>query len=93
MHRLTNERMLAVTVPHDGVPAFAILDQRLQASSINIDWHNYPNPRDVDDDQSVSPLDALRIIDQINKFGSRQIEGVGEMFCDVDNDHSISPLD
>jgi len=93
LHRLTNERMLAVTVPHDGVPAFAILDQQLQASSINIDWHNYPNPRDVDDDESISPLDALRIIDQINKFGSRQIEGVGEMFCDVDNDGSISPLD
>jgi hypothetical protein len=47
----------------------------------------------VDDDQSVTPLDALRIIDQINKHGSRQGEGVGEMFCDVDNDGSISPLD
>jgi hypothetical protein len=80
-------------VPNDGVPAFAILDAELQHSSVNIRWHNAANPRDVDDDQSISPLDALRIIDQINQYGARQVEGVGEIFCDVDNDGSISPLD
>jgi hypothetical protein len=90
---LTSKRMLAITVPSDGVPALTILDDQLEASSINIRWHNALNPRDVDDDQSVSPLDALRIVDQINKHGSRQSEGVGEIFCDVDNDGSISPLD
>ncbi len=93
LHRLTSKRMLAVTVPSDGVPALTILDEELEASSINIRWHNGSNPRDVDDDQSVTPLDALRIIDQINQHGSRQGEGVGEIFCDVDNDGSISPLD
>jgi hypothetical protein len=93
LHRLTSKRMLVVTVPSDGVPALTILDEELEASSINIRWHNGSNPRDVDDDQSVTPLDALRIIDQINKHGSRQSEGVGEIFCDVDNDGSISPLD
>ena len=93
LHQLASKRMLVVTVPSDGVPAMKILDDQLEASSINIRWHNASNPRDVDDDQSVSPLDALRIVDQINKYGSRQSEGVGEIFCDVDNDGSISPLD
>jgi hypothetical protein len=93
LHRLTSKRMLVVTIPSDGVPALKILDEELEASSINVGWHNGSNPRDVDDDQSVTPLDALRIIDQINKHGSRQGEGVGEIFCDVDNDSSISPLD
>lgn len=93
LHRLTNKRMLAVTVPSNGIPAFAVFDEQLQPSSINIRWHNSTNPRDVDDDQFVSPLDALRIIDQINKHGARQVEGVGEIFCDVDNDGSITPLD
>jgi hypothetical protein len=93
LHRLTSKHMLVISVPVDGIPAFSILDQQLQASSINIDWHNPMNPKDVDDDQTISPLDVLRIIDQINKYGGRQIENVGEIFCDVDDDGSISPLD
>jgi hypothetical protein len=93
LHRLTNKHMLVISVPFDGIPAFTILDQQLQASSINIRWHNPMNPKDVDDDQTISPLDVLRIIDQINKYGARQIENVGEIFCDVDDDGSISPLD
>lgn len=90
---MTNKRLLGVTIPYDGVPAFTIFDEELAVSSINIRWHNPLNPRDVDDDQSVSPLDVLKIIDQINKYGARQVEGVGEIFCDVDDDGSISPLD
>ncbi len=93
LHRMTNKRLLGVTIPYDGVPAFTIFDEELAVSSINIRWHNPLNPRDVDDDQSVSPLDVLKIIDQINKHGARQVEGVGEIFCDVDDDGSISPLD
>jgi hypothetical protein len=93
LHALTSKRMLVVTIPSDGIPAFTILDEQLEPSTINIRWHNASNPLDVDDDQSISPLDVLRLIDQINKYGSRQSQGVGEIFCDVDNDGFISPLD
>jgi hypothetical protein len=48
---------------------------------------------DVDDDLTMSPLDVLTVVNQINRFGSWQTEGVGEYFCDVDKDGSISPLD
>ena len=93
LHALTSRRMLVVTIPTDGVPAFTVLDEQLEPSTINTRWHNASNPLDVDDDQSISPLDVLRLIDQINKYGARQSQGVGEIFCDVDNDGSITPLD
>jgi len=93
LHALTSKRMLVITIPSDGVPAFTVLDEQLEPSTINIRWHNASNPLDVDDDQSISPLDVLRLIDQINKYGARQSQGVGEIFCDVDNDGSITPLD
>jgi hypothetical protein len=93
IHRITNERLLVVTIPESGVPAFSILGTDLEPASVNITWHNPVFPLDVDDDNIVSPLDVLRVVNQINQYGWRQSEGIGEYFCDVNNDGSISALD
>jgi len=52
---------------------------------------------DVDQDQTVSPLDVLNIVNDINRGGSRSLVGEvrpeGAPFVDVDGDKSLSPLD
>lgn len=52
---------------------------------------------DVDGDYSISPLDALTVINRINQQGAGSLEGQepepGEGFIDVDGDNSLSPLD
>lgn len=58
--------------------------------------HNSVFPEDVDADNQLSPLDALVVINILNR-GSVTPPGSGEgeasLFPDVDNDGSISPLD
>jgi len=63
-------------------------------------WHNYQMREDVDNDNYVSPADALLIIDQINDGGSRSLDvPSGEdppsetPYIDVSDDHYVSPLD
>ena len=61
-------------------------------------WQNPKNPLDVDGDNSVSPLDVLALINELNTNGSRQLDANGPVqgvktFFDVDGDGSISPLD
>lgn len=60
----------------------------------------FQNPliaHDVDGDYSISPLDALTIINRINEQGPGSLAGKapesGEGFIDVDGDNSLSPLD
>ena len=61
-------------------------------------WHNSRNPFDVDDDQGVSPLDVLSLINDINVFGVRELPDNSQIgtlvrFLDVDDDGTLSPLD
>jgi len=59
-------------------------------------WHNSNNPRDVDSDLSISPLDVLTLINDLNALGTRRLPSVrpvGQWFLDVDNDGSATPLD
>lgn len=73
----------------------------------NLAYHNSSKPADVDRDGLVSPIDALRLIDTLNRIGSVDIrtlnaqrsasraEGEAEIIGSVDtnNDGSLSPID
>lgn len=65
-------------------------------------WHNAEMPADVDGDRSVVPLDALILINELNRGGSRLLsqpaEGEGEavtrtLYYDVNNDGYLTPVD
>jgi hypothetical protein len=70
-------------------------------------FHNTSKPADVDGDGSVSPIDALRLIDTLNRRGSMNLgafqasqnasgaEGESDPIGNVDtnNDGSLSPID
>ena len=67
-------------------------DRRL----LNIDWRNPVDSIDVDNDGSISPLDALVVINYINAGGSGPLPAVHDLskpYLDVDGDQSVSPLD
>ena len=54
--------------------------------------HNYLFPHDVDDDGSVTPLDALVVINRLNR-GDDDSSSVERQFQDVDDDSQVTPLD
>jgi hypothetical protein len=60
-------------------------------------WHNYPIPTDVNADNSVTPLDALYIINYLNTNGSEQLpmdrSTAKPPFYDVNKDGWVSPVD
>ena len=70
-------------------------NRRLLAS----DWQNSLAAPDVDDDSSISPLDVLILINEINRNGSRplnqsiNLQSPSVAYLDVDGDRSLSPLD
>ncbi len=55
-------------------------------------FHNFVMPNDVDDDGSVTPLDALVVINRINQ-GADDAQRNSGRFHDVDDDRAVSPLD
>jgi hypothetical protein len=59
-------------------------------------WQNTIIAEDVSGDQSVSPLDVLTLINDINTFSARSLEGSPAgvtPYLDVNGDRFISPLD
>ena len=59
-------------------------------------FHNTSMPLDVDNDLDVTPLDALVVINQINRNKLLLVEDAEDKevtFCDVDADGSVSALD
>ena len=44
---------------------------------VKYQWHNFHNPDDVNNDGTVSPIDALLVINWINAYGSSGIIGLG----------------
>ncbi len=59
-------------------------------------FQNIRNPFDVDGDTKVTPLDALLVINEINRSGSRKLnagEFIPPPFIDVDGNQSVEPLD
>ena len=75
--------------------------------SSQVAFYNAAKPADVDGDGSVSPIDALRLIDMLNRVGSMDLasirslraasgaEGEAEPIGNVDtnNDGSLNPVD
>lgn len=60
------------------------------------DWHNAVLPCDADRSDLVTPLDALVVINAINRDGSRLLPTVKDTdsyFIDVNDDGYLSPLD
>ena len=61
-----------------------------------VDWRNPVDPLDVNADGIVAPLDALRIINDLNANGSRQLavpRSSGASYLDVSGDQFSAPLD
>ena len=59
-------------------------------------WHNAGRNLDVNGDGIISPLDVLRIINDVNALGSRALDDlgpVGNFFPDVNDDGFISASD
>ena len=59
-------------------------------------YQNYRNRFDVDDDLTVSPLDVLVLINDINAFGSRVLAPnafTPPPYIDVNGDRRVDPLD
>ena len=54
--------------------------------------HNFLFPHDVDDDGSVTPLDALVVINRVNR-GGEDSQSIERQFHDVDDDSQVTPLD
>ena len=59
-------------------------------------WQNSRNPLDVDNDQTITPLDVLSVVNYINAYGAGLLPTSGispPPYYDVDADGSVSPLD
>ncbi len=54
--------------------------------------HNFLFPHDVDDDGNVTPLDALVVINDLNRVGDDS-SSAQHQFHDVDDDSQVTPLD
>jgi VCBS repeat-containing protein len=62
-----------------------------RSDSIEVE-HNFLLPHDVDDDGDVTPLDALLVVNQLNR-GSESSPSIHRQFHDVNDDSVLSPLD
>ena len=51
--------------------------------------HNFLQPMDVNDDHQVTPIDALAVINFINRDGAAR----PDLFLDVNDDASVAPID
>jgi len=59
-------------------------------------WQNPLIHADVDNDGRVLPIDALRIINDVARHGSRMIDPLGRnrtLYFDVSGDNRVTPLD
>ncbi len=62
----------------------------------NAPWHNVARPLDVNNDQLISPIDVLLVINYLNTFGSGPLPSSRPLdtgFLDTNGDEVASPLD
>jgi len=73
------------------------LEQRQLMASDIMPFHNPLVAADVNGDFTISPLDALVVINRLNTQGSGPLAGQApsdvNSFVDTDNDNNLSPLD
>ena len=69
--------------------------RQLLAGDILAAHHNYFVPPDVNSDFQITPLDALLVINHMNRYGAGSLEGMdaGGVKVDVDADHQVTPAD
>ncbi len=68
----------------------------LNVASNKHPWQNADEPRDVNKDGTVSPIDVLMVINELNLSGSRDLQhrpATESKFFDSNGDDSLSPLD
>jgi hypothetical protein len=58
-------------------------------------WQNSPRPNDVDNNSLVQPIDALLVINALNRSGSGELGSTNNSppYIDVNGDGFITPLD
>ena len=59
-------------------------------------WHNPSRPHDVNQDRSVTPIDALLVVNTLNAGGARTLsaaEGEATALIDVNGDSQVTPAD
>lgn len=66
--------------------------------SLELSWQNARDPQDVDGDGTISPLDALIVINELNRGGAGTLPmlGLGQapsFYLDVNGDDALSALD
>lgn len=88
---------VVVSVTDSGEPALSVSEEfRVYADN---PYRNYTQPFDVNNDGSVTPLDALVIINELNRNRPRNLpmppgaEGFTPPYLDVSNDLFVTPLD
>lgn len=82
------------------LPSYLTFKQTDPATLAYKPWHNFVNPVDINDDGSVSPLDVLLIINELNKRKVTDASGrlpdsraTSNFFYDVNGDGFVAPLD
>jgi len=76
----------------------AVRSQLVLLDSISDGWHNLNSAFDVDGDETVSPLDVLALVNEINLNGDRRLSSASQVdralaFVDVNDDGGLDPLD
>ena len=101
--RTTQDVLL--TLPHGGQLSlsndtlYISHDRALYAydfRAARVPWQNFRNHHDVTADGTVSPLDALHVINRLNVDGGGSLDGEGpedSTYYDVNGDNSVSPMD
>lgn len=79
---------------------YATMKQKLiaaaEANQEVLSWTNPVQPLDVNDDSTISPIDALLIINELNTVGGHALTTPTETppaFIDTNSDMFVSPLD
>ena len=76
----------------------SVKSQFILLDSISDGWHNVNSAFDVDGDETVSPLDVLALVNEINLNGARRLNSSSVVdrsltFVDVNDDGGLDPLD
>jgi pimeloyl-ACP methyl ester carboxylesterase len=87
---------ITVRVTDNGTPKFNVMTTFSIEVADPHPWQNFVEPRDVNRDGSISPVDALIVINDLNSKGPRALVGLplsDSFYIDVNGDGSVSPVD
>jgi len=102
LESLESRKLCAVDLAVD----FGSIPAAVSYMASSVRYFNASKPADVDGDGSVSPIDALRLIDTLNRVGSMDLAGLNARRAsgaegeedsigsvDTNNDGSLNPID